>query len=79
MQITSGSSFYEPVLLGIDLGTAGVRVLAVSGKGEVLAVGEAAYPQESIKVDGGNHEQDPEAWWQAVLSAVRGLVRCAAR
>ena len=75
MQITSGSSYYEPVLLGIDLGTAGVRALAVSGKGEVLTVGGAVFSEESIQVDGGNHEQDPEAGWQAVLSAVRGLVR----
>lgn len=57
--------------LGVDLGTQGVRVLAVSSSGAVLASGSC--PLGSRR-DGPRHEQDPEQWWEALASASRAAV-----
>lgn len=52
--------------LGVDLGTQGVRVVAASGDGKVLA--SASRPLTSRRA-GPEHEQDPEDWWTAFLAA----------
>jgi sugar (pentulose or hexulose) kinase len=54
--------------LGLDLGTQGVRALAVSSGGGVLAL--AARPLASHR-DGPRHDQDPEQWWSAVTEVCR--------
>jgi sugar (pentulose or hexulose) kinase len=54
--------------LGVDLGTQGVRALAVSSGGGVLA--RAARPLRSRR-DGPRHEQDPEQWWSALTQVCR--------
>jgi D-ribulokinase len=54
--------------LGVDLGTQGVRALAVASGGGVLA--RAARPLRSRR-DGPRHEQDPEQWWSALTEACR--------
>jgi sugar (pentulose or hexulose) kinase len=59
------------VWVGIDLGTQSVRVLAVSGSGEVLGSGTAAL--ESHR-DGPRHEQDPARWWRAARDACAGAL-----
>jgi xylulokinase len=56
-------------LLGLDLGTSSVKALLVDSSGKTLGSGSAEYP---IQQPRPNHaEQDPEAWWRAVVSAVR--------
>ena len=54
--------------LGVDIGTQGVRALAVSGSGAILAAG--SHPLSSRR-DGPRHEQDTEQWWRAVTAACR--------
>ncbi|HWF49664.1 MAG TPA: FGGY family carbohydrate kinase [Solirubrobacteraceae bacterium] len=54
--------------LGVDLGTQGVRALAVSARGEVLAAAER--PLASCRT-GPRHEQDPEEWWTAFTGVCR--------
>lgn len=54
--------------LGVDLGTQGVRALAVSARGEVLAAAER--PLASRR-NGRRHEQDPEQWWKAFTGVCR--------
>jgi xylulokinase len=56
-------------LLGLDVGTSGVKGIAISADGEVLARVEEAYPLSTPRP--GWAEQDPEDWWrtaQAVLA-----------
>ena len=50
-------------LVGLDVGTTGVKAVAISPEGEVLARAEEEYPL-SIPQPGWV-EQDPEDWWQA--------------
>lgn len=56
-------------LLGIDLGTTGLKTVLLSTDGEVMA---SAYQViELSTVEAGKAEQDPEHWWQAVCSTVQ--------
>ncbi len=53
----------ERTLVGLDVGTTGVKAVAISADGEVLARAEEEYPL-SIPQPGWA-EQDPEDWWRA--------------
>ena len=57
--------------IGVDVGTTGVKTIAISPSGEVIAKAESGYPLFTPQP--GWSEQDPEDWWraaQATLSAV---------
>jgi xylulokinase len=58
-----------PALLGIDLGTSGVKAVLLGTEGDVLAEAAASYPVDTPRP--GWAETDPGAWWQAVVTAVR--------
>jgi D-ribulokinase len=62
----------EAIWLGVDLGTQGVRVLAATGAGRVVA--RAAVALTSTR-DGNRHEQDPEDWWSAFVRAAGSATR----
>ena len=59
------------VLVGLDVGTTGVKALTVSPEGDVLAQVEEAYALSTPQP--GWAEQDPEEWWRAAASALEGL------
>ena len=64
------------VLLGLDVGTSGVRAIAVGEDGHILAEGAASYPVSSPHH--GWSEQHPEDWWHGAkeaLSAVTAQLR----
>src|SRR5918998_2199954 len=56
------------MLVGLDVGTGGVRALAVNESGEVLAEASARYPLHTPRP--GWSEQDPEDWWRATQEAL---------
>ncbi|HEY6396424.1 MAG TPA: xylulokinase [Solirubrobacteraceae bacterium] len=58
-------------LVGIDVGTSGVKGLAIDHDGTVLAGAEAAYPLSTPRP--GWAEQDPEDWWSATVSVLTTL------
>ena len=58
-------------LVGLDVGTTGVKALAVSPAGEVLARAKEEYPLSTPQP--GWAEQDPEEWWRAAQAALEGL------
>jgi xylulokinase len=58
-------------LVGLDVGTTGVKALAVSPVGEVLARAEGEYPLATPQP--GWAEQDPEHWWRAGETALAEL------
>jgi xylulokinase len=59
------------VALGLDLGTSGVRVVAVTPEGEVAAEASGHYPLHTPKP--GWTEQDPADWVSATLGALEEL------
>src|SRR3954463_15884399 len=62
----------EP-LVGIDVGTSGGQGIAISPRGEVLAVEEEPYPLSTPQP--GWSEQDPDDWWRATQSVLARLPR----
>ena len=57
----------KPFILAVDLGTSGAKVALVSVSGQVM---DWAFQEVPLLLtpDGGA-EQDPEAWWQAIVAA----------
>ena len=59
------------LLIGIDVGTSGTKVIACAESGEVLA--SAAAPHEIMQPRAGWSEQSPEGWWEATTRALREM------
>ena len=60
-------------VLGVDIGTGGVRTLLVEATtGAVLAREQEAWPSSSLHP--GWSEQDPDTWWKSTSDAIRRLV-----
>lgn len=60
-------------LVGIDVGTSGVRGVAASPAGELLAEAEEKIRQDH-RAAGGIHDQDPGEWWEALCSVGQAIV-----
>jgi xylulokinase len=60
-------------LVGLDVGTTGVKAIRISETGEVLERAEVEYPL-SIPQPGWA-EQDPEDWWRATEAALDAVGR----
>src|SRR5712664_2999633 len=58
-------------VIGVDVGTTGVKAIAISPDGEVIAKAEKAYPLSTPRP--GWSEQDPEDWWRAAQAALQAL------
>jgi len=58
-------------LVGLDVGTSGVKALALSPTGEVMGRAERGYPLSTPRP--GWAEQDPESWWSAAQAALADL------
>ena len=61
----------DRTLVGLDIGTTGVKAIAVTPDGDVAAVAERPYPLSTPRA--GWSEQDPEGWWRAAESALAAL------
>ena len=59
-------------VLAIDLGTGGPKAALVTVDGEIVA--SEFEPTGLQLTDGGGAEQDPDAWWTAITTAVRRLL-----
>ena len=58
-------------VIGLDLGTSGVRAVAVDASGKILALGSATLP--ATKATGARREQSPEDWWNGCRTALDEL------
>jgi len=59
------------VLIGVDVGTSGVKAIAISPSGEIVASAEESYPLSTPQA--GWAEQDPEDWWRAAEACLARL------
>ncbi|TGD90391.1 hypothetical protein BayCH28_00540 [Mycolicibacterium sp. CH28] len=62
-----------PVILGVDLGTSAIKVVAVGQDGSVVAAARCGYPTN--RPESHAAEQDPNDWWQALRSAGDEIAR----
>lgn len=62
-----------PFVIGIDVGTSGVRSIAVTAAGEALA--ESRAPLADLPATGAAHEQDAGSWWRGVCQTLQELRR----
>lgn len=60
------------LVLGVDLGTGGLRTALATARGRILSVAKRDLPTRLLP--GGGAEQDPEDWWQAVAGTVKELL-----
>ena len=58
-------------VIGLDLGTSGVRAVAVDSAGKILAIGSATLPP--TKATDARREQSPEDWWNGCRAALDEL------
>jgi sugar (pentulose or hexulose) kinase len=68
----SANSADQPAVIGIDVGTEGARAAAFSLHGDLLSQAESSYGTRFPKP--GWAEQNPEAIWEALSTAVRQCV-----
>ena len=61
----------QDVLVGLDVGTSGVKAIAISPDGRVLASASEEYPLSTPRP--GWAEQDPEDWWRAAQACLERL------
>jgi xylulokinase len=61
----------ELILVGLDVGTTGLKAIAISPDGEVVARVVEEYPLSTLRP--GWAEQDPEDWWAAAEGALARL------
>jgi len=59
------------VVVGLDVGTTGVKAIAVTPDGGVAARAERGYPLSTPRA--GWSEQDPEDWWRATEGCLADL------
>ena len=59
-------------LLGLDVGTTGVKAILIDETGKVIASTTSEYPLVTPKPLWS--EQNPEDWWRAAVSAVRSVL-----
>ncbi|WP_051452116.1 xylulokinase [Actinospica robiniae] len=62
-----------PLVLGVDLGTGGLRTALATARGAILAV--ARRDLTTRLLPGGGAEQDPDDWWRATAETVRELIK----
>lgn len=60
------------VTLGLDVGTSGVKAILVDARGDVIAA--RTTPLTMATPRPGWAEQDPEAWWDASVASIRGVL-----
>ncbi|PTI04953.1 xylulokinase [Staphylococcus xylosus] len=63
----------ENAVLGIDIGTSSVKVIAVNNKGEVLET--MSEPLHLIQPQPGYNEQHPDRWFEATKSCIKQLLK----
>ena len=64
-----GASMY---LMGIDVGTSGVKTILISEMGELKAESTESYPIHSPKPSW--FEQNPDDWWKATVKSIRQMM-----
>lgn len=63
----------QTLLLALDVGTQSTRAIVFDAQGALVARAQVAHEPVQITPQPGWAEQDPELYWQAIVSACEGL------
>ncbi len=63
----------ERFVIGVDLGTTGVKSVLVNEKGKVVLSSVEEYPLITPKP--GWAQQEPDAWWQSTVKSLQSLLK----
>jgi len=69
------ADLHPPYVIGIDAGTEALKAGLFTVQGELVATGQAAYATRFPR--SGWAEQEPDAWWDALVGAVRACLAAA--
>ncbi len=61
----------QRIAIGVDVGTSGVRMLAMDAHGRVIGTASQRLP--GTRTDGSRRLQDPDDWWRALIACAREL------
>lgn len=64
----------QPIVIGLDLGTSGVRAVAAAPDGRILAASSGDLTGALVQDQEGIHEQNPDVWWQQSAVVLRQVV-----
>jgi xylulokinase len=64
------------LILGIDLGTSGVKCVLYDPEGKILGLGRASFGELASPLPGWA-QSDPECWWRSTLTSLRQACRAA--
>ena len=73
MTLARGNRNLAPLLLGVDLGTQGLKVIAVDAETRAL-VATRGEPVKNLTPAAGYMEQRPAQWWASLCRLTRGLL-----
>ncbi len=59
-------------LLGLDLGTSGIKALIMDEKAEKITTSTVEYPLQTPKVNWA--EQEPDDWWNGTVEAIKQVI-----
>ncbi|MFW6270232.1 MAG: xylulokinase [Bacillota bacterium] len=59
-------------LLGLDIGTSGVKAILISVAGDIITTNTRSYPLSTPRA--GWAEQNPEDWWQATQNVIQDVL-----
>ncbi len=60
-------------LLGLDIGTSGVKAILISVDGKVITTADHSY--SLITPEAGWAEQNPEDWWEATVKVINNVIK----
>ncbi len=72
----AGGPYVAPsagLYVGLDVGTSGVRAVAIDADGRQQGLGTARLPWPAPRVDPAERRQSPAAWWHGVEQALAAL------
>ena len=60
-------------LMGIDVGTTGVKTILISAEGELVSEANSSYPVHSPQTNW--FEQDPVDWWDGTVVSIKQMLK----
>jgi len=67
-------TLHDACVLGVDVGTSGVRVVALNKLGNEIAMSRVSYREISLDINDASSHRSTELWWRVVRLAIKAVV-----